>query len=1218
MQFDVRLFVREHYHGYFSIEVLGESALLLYTDDLDRAREELTLVLGDRFERMHPGLLGEYAAADSLEHRMVDVPDGLVVDGEDGPAPRPIAVSVLLATDKRWLRLHLPRWSLRAWIDRKRDPEEAAIELLTEHLGKVDESLRLQRRPEAKEWLETLSIEADPPAPIAFTGPRSHLDLLPEPRPEKQKKKADDPDRDPDDEDDDEDEDEAAAATRATRRKPKRVPTPTLDDIGVKLHRQAADGELERAHGRDKAVDELFALLADAGATVALVGERGVGKTTVLNELVHRLRSRDLPKKKRRRVYYVDASRLIAGEGFFGDWQRQCLDVVQECIDAEVVWYIGGLHDLLDAGKSAHSDQNLAQLLRPYLSGRRLRVVAEATTAEWARVELRDAGFARLWSPYRLDEPDRVGLRGILDAVAAELVDETGIPIPPEGRQAIEDLTARFRSEGSRLGQSVHFLRRLVDDAVLAYEQALDASEGDPPEPRPLGRAAVVDQFCAETGLPPFLVRDDQPLDPEAVRRHFRARIIGQSEAVDRMTDLVALMKAGLSDLDRPMGSFLFVGPTGVGKTEMSKALAEFLFGRRDRLIRFDMSEFARADSVHRFIGDAGEEGQLIAHIRRQPFSVVLLDEIEKAHPAVFDVLLQVLGEARLSDQAGRTADFRNAVVLLTSNLGVETFKRGAGFGAPSAGDFREHFLAEAERFFRPEFFNRIDHIVPFMPLEADAIDAITGRETEKFLGREGITQRDLHVELGPGVHRWLADRGVEPRYGARPLKRLIEQQLTAPLARHLAGRQLGPGYGVRVDAPAAGAADVLGFTAIEHRGVKGRAAARGEMRGFIMEVAAVRWQVQQWLGAAPYREMVHAVRLLDRLARDRNFWADRERAERRMRRSQRDRDLIEAFSGIREQLAGVEDLAYEAFHDRTAESLPMLRAEQADGIEALDEAELTLMGRTFDAPDRAMLYLRGGASALPWLRRLVKIYAAMAEEAGWTLTSRLAVESDEAARARKAREAQGQQGDEAGEDGEAQTGRRKRRREKVEADPAHWSWRPPTRYRPKVKDDPELGETPTAREKARRRALQTFVDQTLTGKPENIRCLVFEGPDVAALLGREDGLHQWRPASESGAYDVRVRAVPGARHPVNPAVIMKQFSDEKCRVLDDRRRTLTDERLELVMATEPRLHRLYRRCQRLRIYDAIFGAGAWRLFERRAPDRRATERSATEHKAGA
>ncbi|MCA9542498.1 MAG: ATP-dependent Clp protease ATP-binding subunit, partial [Myxococcales bacterium] len=217
----------------------------------------------------------------------------------------------------------------------------------------------------------------------------------------------------------------------------------------------------------------------------------------------------------------------------------------------------------------------------------------------YATLELRDLGFARLFSPFRLDEPERAAARAIVAAVAADLGKRSGVLVPPDGLRAVEELTDRFRGEGSRLGAALHFLRRAVEDAAQSET-----------EPRPpLDRSAMVERFCAETGMPVFLVRDDRPLDPESVLAHFRARIIGQDEAVARMTDLIALMKAGLGDSHRPLGSFLFVGPTGVGKTEMAKALAEFLFGRRDRLVRFDMSEFNRPDSVHRFIGSAGEEG---------------------------------------------------------------------------------------------------------------------------------------------------------------------------------------------------------------------------------------------------------------------------------------------------------------------------------------------------------------------------------------------------------------------------------------------------------------------------------------------------------------------------------------------------------------------------------------------------------------------------------
>ena len=1184
MDFEVSLFIREHGHGYFTVEVLGEPDLSLYTDDVATARDELALVLSDRFERMHPRLLGRYATAGGVDHLVVEVEGALSVEGDAGEAERPTRVSALVAGEKRWLRLHLPRWDLRAWVPRHDDPAEAVRALVVEHLARLDPSARLALRYERDERVEPLAIAAEGAPPIRFVGALRDREMLPVPRPVEKER------------DDDDDDDEDGAPPDPSKKKPRkkrRPPTPTLTAIGVALHRQAEDDLIERAHHRDREVADLHALVSQPGACVVLIGEPGVGKSTVLSELVHRVRDPAISKRDRRPVYFADASRLIAGDGMFGAWQRQCLDVVQECIDAEVVWYLGDLYALLDAGKSAQSNQNVAMLLGPYLTGGRLTVVAEATPASWARVELRDTGFARAFTPYRLEEPDDATRRAIVDRVAETLADETGIEVAPAGRQAVEALCARFRGEGSRLGQTLHFLRRVVDDAAMRAEEA------DATEVPPLDRRAVVDRFCAESGLPAFLVRDDLPLDPDAVRAFFAARIIGQREAVERMVDLISVVKAGLGDLGRPLGSFLFVGPTGVGKTEMSKALATFLFGRPDRLVRYDMSEFVTADSVHRFIGQSGDEGVLIAQIRRQPFCVLLLDEIEKAHPAVFDVLLQVLGEARLTDEGGRTADFRNAVVLMTSNLGVETQKRGAGFGASGgARTYREHFLAEAARFFRPEFMGRIDHVVPFTPLGADAIDAITDRELDKFVAREGLTQRDLHLELAEDLPDWLAARGVDERYGARPLKRLIERSLAAPLARHLAGRRVEPGHGVRVTPDG----DALTFDRIERRGGKSRAVARRAMRSFLDDVAAIRWQVQQWVTSAPYREMGHAVRLVDRLARDKNFWADRTRAEARMHAAGRDRSLIETFEAVQAQVAGVEDLAYEAFFDRTDAPLEMLRTELVEATAELDDAELALIGRRHPAPDRVALYIQGARNAERWLRQLIETYVDFALDRGWQLGVRVADETELGRRAR-VDDVWPERDDAAGkktkrkrdrerpdEDGR-QEGRRQR---KLATEAWAWQWRPEERYTAMPDDlDPRLAE------RAHRNARASFVNAATSGDVETVRVMWIEGEHAAAWLMGESGTHLLTGGTDAAVCKVRA-AAPAERAADNPAVAATRWDARRLRVLDEGKRQLIDVPLDLRLALEPRLHRLYARCMRAAPYDATFGDGAWRRFERK------------------
>ncbi len=1189
MKFQVQLYLREHRNGFHSLEVLGEPSLCVYAEDLDQAREDLELVLGDRLERLHPRMLSRYATAEGLRLELVELEEALEVETATGPGHKSTEVAVLVARDRKWQRLWLPRWDLRYWIPHKQDLAEAVRALMNEHITKLKPHDRLKARYERKEWLESLEIDTDPAPLEAFTGKLRGADILPEPITKE------DPDEE-DDEEDDEDEDgleqSAKPSKKKHRKKKKRPPTPTLKRIGVPLSRQARAKDLERAYGRQREVEELLGLVQAPGASAFVVlGSPGVGKTTVLHELVYRIRDKRSPAKLRKRpVWFVDASRLIAGDGWFGDWQRQCLDVVQECIDAEVIWYIGDPLALLDAGKSVGSDQNVALLLKPYLAGRRVTVLAECSARTWAQVELRDAGFARLFNPYRLEEPDQKTLREILRCVARELEEELDLSISDEGLRAVEDLCRRFNGDGSRLGHAMHFLRRLMDEAAIArfyqtHDQPLgeDGKAKAPPLPPVMGRAEVVDRFCAETGMPAFLVRDDLPMDAEAVWQHFRGRIIGQEEAVRRMTDLVALMKAGLADLERPLGSFLFVGPTGVGKTEMAKALTEFLFGRRDRMIRFDMSEFISAESVHRFLGDAGQEGALISHVRRSPFSVLLLDEIEKAHPAIFDVLLQVLGEARLTDQAGRTADFRNTVVLMTSNLGVETWKGGVGFGASAASGFREHFLAEAGRFFRPEFVGRIDHIVPFMPLEADAISQITRRELSHFVSREGLRQRELEVDLSDEVHEWIAERGVEPKYGARPLRRLIERRLTAPLARHLSSRRAAPAQQLEVHVEG----ESLEFALQDGQAQQKKSSAQATLHQFLTQVARVRTQARRWMDSGLYKTMIHDLRLLDRLSQDRNFWLDQQRAEERLRHSQSSREMQQGFTSLRDQIASLEDLAYEAYYDRNVDPLPMLSQEFQETIANFDRLEMSLFARRFEREDTAMLYLQAGQGGQHHLRTLVRLYVRLASTYGWTLGLKVAVE-DPDVRAERIREAEEK--------------RRKKNRKDEEEEktvvkvnkkllvPEAWMWKARTKLRLRQKEDSD---------KVWEHQQKDFINMMMAGPEDTLYALHVQGPFAPAMLCGETGDHLLQQDSDTVTVKVRFGDV-GHGGPDHPLEAMKLWSSERRRLLSQNRRLVSDLVLGLSLPLEPRLYLLYERMMRANLYHQVFGQDAYKLFERR------------------
>jgi len=464
------------------------------------------------------------------------------------------------------------------------------------------------------------------------------------------------------------------------------------------------------------------------------------------------------------------------------------------------------------------------------------------------------------------------------------------------------------------------------------------------------------------------------------------------------MADLVAIIKGGLSDLSRPLGGFLFVGPTGVGKTEAAKALAQYLFASEARLLRFDMSEYVGPDAIHRFLGTRAEEGKLVEAIRKQPFSVVLLDEIEKADSAIFDVLLQVLGEARLTDEAGRTADFKNAVVILTSNLGVESFSAGVGIDRePTAEEYHAHFVKEAERFFRPELFNRLDHVISFHPLEAEAISRITTRELDKLRRREGIRSRGVSLELGPEVHAWLASRGVDPRYGARPLKRVIDRSLAMPLARHLSRHREDRALVVRP------AEEGLAFERTSAGGTGEVTRAKAEIEARLSRLDDVRYRLSRWMQSPAYRELEHELHLLDQLSKNRHFWSDRVRAEARTRSMQSQLDLRELFEGLARQLADLEDVALESLFDLDVAPLGMLDDELSLAQARLSDAELELFCTRYEDPNAVLVYLRPHEGAERFLRSLIEVYADLAVKKGWTVRASGALElaPDEVARAK-------------------------------------------------------------------------------------------------------------------------------------------------------------------------------------------------------------------------
>ena len=617
--------------------------------------------------------------------------------------------------------------------------------------------------------------------------------------------------------------------------------TPTLNQFGSDLTKQAKEGKLDPVIGRKNEIDRVIQILSRRTKNnPCLIGEPGVGKTAVVEGLAEKIVSEDVPEMlKNKRVVTLDISGMVAGAKYRGDFEeriKKCLSEVKKAGD--VILFIDEIHTIVGAG-SAEGAVDAANILKPLLARGEVQVIGATTLNEYRKYIEKDSALERRFSPVTVGEPTNEetikileGLRDKYEAHHNVKITENAIKaavelsiryindrfLPDKAIDLIDEAASRVKMKTYTMPDSIKDIEEKISSIdrekeeairVQDFEKAATLRDKENAEKEKLEKEKkkwqnknsknvmnlteedIAEVIASWTGIPANKITQDENEKLKHLEETLHKRVIGQNEAVDAVSKAIRRGRVGLKDPNRPIGSFLFLGPTGVGKTELSKALAEALFGNETAMIRVDMSEYMEPHSVAKLIGSPpgyvgyDEGGQLTEKIRRKPYSVILFDEIEKAHPDVMNMLLQILDDGRLTDAQGRTVNFKNTVIIMTSNVGARsiTDKNTLGFSQNESnkekGQEKEYetikkdVMAELKKQFRPEFINRIDDIIVFHKLTDDDISKIIGIMLKQVKKR--LSEQEYEVELDNSVKDLVAKKGIDTNYGARPLKRAIQ-----------------------------------------------------------------------------------------------------------------------------------------------------------------------------------------------------------------------------------------------------------------------------------------------------------------------------------------------------------------------------------------------------------------------------------------------------------
>ncbi|MCA9973661.1 MAG: ATP-dependent Clp protease ATP-binding subunit [Anaerolineales bacterium] len=651
-------------------------------------------------------------------------------------------------------------------------------------------------------------------------------------------------------------------ATPRRRAKKEKSKTPMVDQLATDLTAMAEENKLDPVIGRQTEIERVIQILARRTKNnPALIGQPGVGKTAIIEGLAQRIVDGKVPDAlHNKRVLQLDVGSLVAGTMYRGQFEERLKRVIEELKSSDAILFIDEVHMLVGAG-SAGSSVDAANILKPALARGELQTIGATTMDEYRKYIESDAALERRFQPVYVDEPSPDEaveiLKGIKSAYeqhhnlfiteeaieaavhlstryvtdrflpdkAIDLIDESAsrvrmyrVPQPADIREAYEELRdlRDEREEALEKGEYEHAseLREQEEEIQRRLDQL--RAGGSTPYPETSVTAEDIAEVLAMwTGIPVYQFTEEESARLLRMESDLATRIVGQKEAITAISKAVRRARAGLKDPRRPIGSFIFLGPTGVGKTELTKSLAMFLFGSEDALVQLDMSEFMERHSIARLVGSppgyVGYEdaGQLTEAIRRRPYSIVVFDEIEKAHPEAFNILLQIMEEGHLSDAKGQKVNFRNAIIIMTSNVGADTIKRGPNLGfsfrqdegvaeAESYKEMQKKLMDELKRSFRPEFINRVDSIIVFRQLNQTDIRQIVDIQMGEV--NERLVDYELTLQPSSAALDWLAEHGYDPEFGARPLRRLIQSEVEDLLSDAVLAGRFSAGDTILVD----------------------------------------------------------------------------------------------------------------------------------------------------------------------------------------------------------------------------------------------------------------------------------------------------------------------------------------------------------------------------------------------------------------------------------